>query len=132
MPAPLVAAAAAKPVSEAVQGIVKVLSTDIVKAEGNIYRRVRKKVPLTDADGRILLTKKGRVRYTTIIQDEPIALEGHLNGIGLLGMGLAALAATVAWNGITVGVLGVGQFTLFKGLRQTLDEERARRPPRSA
>lgn len=85
-PAPIVAAAAAKPASEVVQGVVKVLSTDILVVKHRFYRRIRLRVPTGE------FTKAGRERYATVERLEPIDLEAHVNPVGI---GVLALGATI-------------------------------------
>jgi len=117
MPAPLVAAAVAPQVGQAVAGVVKVLSTDIVTFEGKVYRRIRKKVPL-ERDGKILLTPKGRVRTTRLETLEPIDVSLHANPIGLgVFAGLGALAAVVLFGRINAGIPGIAAstFEIYKG-----------------
>ena len=131
MPAPLVAAAAAKPAGEAVTGIVKVLSTDIVKLEGKVYRRIVRKVPL-EKDGKLLFTEKGRVRYAKVESLEPIDVSLHANpiGLGVLAVGAAAgaILGLIAWNGIEIHS-GLGNITLVKGLKETRQETASEPPP---
>ena len=121
MTGPLVAAQAAQPT---VAGVVKVLSTDIVKVEGKLFRRVRKRIPL-EKDGKILLTPKGRVRYTRLETLEPVDVSLHANPIGLgvlaVGAALGALVGSIAWNGVEIHS-GLGNVTLVKGLKKTLQE----------
>lgn len=110
VPAPLVAAAL--PVA---QSAVKVLSTDIVTVEGKVFRRIRKKVPL-ERDGKILLTPKGRVRYTRLETLEPVDVSLHANPIGITALVLGgALAAIGLFGRVKVGVLGIGEVELYKG-----------------
>jgi len=112
MAGPLIATKAAP---EAVQSAVKVLSTDIVKVEGKVYRRVKKRIPL-EKDGKLLLTKTGRVRYTKLETLEPVDVSLHANpiGLGVLAAGVA-LGAGILFSRIRVGVPGVGELTLYEG-----------------
>ena len=129
MPAPLVAAAALKPAGEAVAGVVKVLSTDIVKLEGNVYRRVKARVALTDAQGRVLLTKTGRTRTRTEMRLEPVSVALHANpiGLGVLGAGIA-VGAALLFGRLRAGILGIGDIEIYKGpLADEFDAFKARR-----
>ena len=78
------------------------LSENLVELEGDIFRVVK--------DGR----KKRLV---------PVRVRANLNPLNVAAAGIAALggmlAATIAWHGVSVpGPLG-GQFTLFKGFKET-------------
>src|SRR3990167_3088585 len=116
MPAPVVAlAATAKPVTEVIQGVVKVLSTDIVTFKGKVYRRIRKRIPL-EKDGVVLLTPKGRVRMVKVETLEPIDIGLNLNpiGIGILGI-LGAATAFVLFGRVGGALPFGGEFTIYEG-----------------
>ena len=132
MPAPLVAAAAAKPAGEAVAGVVKVLSTDIVKLEGKVYRRIVRKVPL-EKDGKLLFTEKGRVRYAKVESLEPIDISLHANpiGLGVLAVG-GAIGAAFLFGRLRIGGLGF-DLEIYKGpLADEWDAFLGRRRDRAA
>ena len=105
------AAAAIVPAKEAITGVVKVLSTDIVKLEGKFYRKIRFKEPRLAKDNSLLLTKTGRIRMRTVTRMEPIDVAASLNpiGLGVLGI-LGALAGVVL-----VGRVEAAGFTIYEG-----------------
>ena len=115
MAAPLAALPAAQ---AGAQAAVKVLSTDIVTLKGRVFRRLKVKEPRTTADGRLVLTKGGRLSYRTALRYEPIEGELKLNpvGIGVLGVG-AALAGFLAFGRIHLPPLfpGAPEADLYKG-----------------
>jgi len=112
---PLVAAAVT-PVTPIVQSAVKVLSTELVRFEGKIYRRIRLKEPRRDKTGALLFTKAGRVRMHTVTRMEPVAVSATLNpvGLGVLGI-LGAATAFVLFGRVSGGLPLGGEFEIYKG-----------------
>src|SRR3990167_8181779 len=110
------ALAALTPVTPIVQGAVKVLSTELVRFEGKIYRRIRLKEPRRDKTGALTFTKAGRVRMHTVTRMEPIDVSATLNpiGLGVLGV-LGAATAFVLFGRIAGGLPLGGEFEIYKG-----------------
>ena len=97
MPAPLVAAAAAKPALQVTEKLVKALTGDIVVLKTRVYRKV----------------KVGRKTV-----QEPVDVDVHVNAVSLgiaglvvggLALGAAVLAATARDR--TTGKIGAAAFT---------------------
>ena len=110
------ALAAVTPVTPIVQSAVKVLSTELVRFEGKVYRRIRLKEPRRDKSGALLFTKAGRVRMHTVTRMEPVEIAASLNpvGLGVLGI-LAAGAAVILFGRISGGLPLGGEFEIYKG-----------------
>ena len=110
------ALAALTPVTPIVQGAVKVLSTELVRFEGKVYRRIRLKEPRRDKTGALLFTKAGRVRMHTVTRMEPVAVSATLNpvGLGVLGI-LGAATAFVLFGRVSGGLPLGGEFDIYKG-----------------
>jgi len=110
------ALAAVTPVTPIVQSAVKVLSTELVRFEGKVYRRIRLKEPRRDKTGALLFTKAGRVRMHTVTRMEPIAVSATLNpiGLGVLGI-LGAATAFVLFGRIAGAVPLIGEYEIYKG-----------------
>lgn len=104
------AAAAIVPISQGIQGAVKVLSTDIVKLEGRFFRRVRIKV----ATG--TFTKTGRPRHRTEIVYEPVNVSLNANPVGLGVLGSLVAGAAVLLFGKFDVPTPFGAINLYTGI----------------
>ena len=115
---PIVGAAAALiPAGEAAKEVSSVLTGDLVTIKGQVFRAIRRRVPTGE------LTPTGRPAMVTQEVLVPVDVEAHVNPLSIIiaaGVGLAGvLAGVVAWHGVRVGVPAVGEFSLFKGLKDT-------------
>ena len=110
------ALAALTPVTPIVQSAVKVLSTELVRFEGKVYRRIRLKEPRRDKTGALLFTKAGRVRMHTVTRMEPVNVSASLNPIGLGVFGILGAATAFVLFGRVGGALPLGgEFEIYKG-----------------
>ena len=123
------ALAAVTPVTPIVQSAVKVLSTELVRFEGKVYRRIRFKEPRRDKSGALTFTKAGRVRMHTVTRMEPIAVSATLNPVGLGVLGILGAATAFVLFGRVGGALPGGvEFDIYKGpLADEFDTWKGRR-----
>lgn len=96
--------------TQAAQGAIKVLTTDIFTIRGRVFRKLEIEVPT----GKFTKTGRPKMRKEVIL--EPVEYEAHANpvGIGILA-GLGALGAALLFGRITPHVPLVGKVELYKG-----------------
>ena len=105
---------------KALAAVGKAVSNDLLVIQGRIFRKV-----IIEPARRKTKTRPAQKEIFVL---EPIDLEAHINpvaiGLGALGLGAAALAAWVAWNGIKVGVPTIGTVTVIPGIKDTARGQR--------
>lgn len=134
-------AAGIAPAAKAIEAVSKGLTGDFVVIEGKIFRQIetKERVPT----GGLTPTGRPAMHTVTTVTLEPIHVEAHINPISVLAsaglVGLGILAATVAWNGVSVPAPFGGSVTFVRGLKETglgkdLDKRfvswQSRHPPR--